>query len=151
MVKIFAKYNTDEKVIINAPTDIKNSKITTYLEKKYGGSWILVDELHPGESVLIKDGVKYKGRGLIQITGRHNYTLFQKYLGGAPDIMNHPEYLEQPHLAVMVSCWFWKTHGLNELADTDSFVTITKKINGGTNGINERKAFLIRAKKELIK
>lgn len=97
------------------------------------------------------DGVKYKGRGLIQITGKHNYTLFQKYLGGAPDIMNHPEYLEQPHLAVMVSCWFWKTHGLNELADTDSFVTITKKINGGTNGINERKAFLIRAKKELIK
>ena len=61
MVKIFAKYNTDEKVIINAPTDIKNSKITTYLEKKYGGNWFLVDELHPGESVLIKDGVKYKG------------------------------------------------------------------------------------------
>ena len=61
MVKIFAKYNTDEKVIINAPTAIKNSKITTYLEKKYGGNWFLVDELHPGESVLIKDGVKYKG------------------------------------------------------------------------------------------
>lgn len=97
------------------------------------------------------DGVKYKGRGLIQCTGRSNYLSFQKYLGGAPDIMNHPEYLEQPHLAVMVSCWFWKTRGLNELADTDSFVTITKKINGGTNGINERKAFLIRAKKELIK
>ena len=97
------------------------------------------------------DGIKYKGRGLIQITGRHNYTLFQNYLGGAPDIMTHPEYLEQPHLAVMVSCWFWKTHGLNELADKDSFVTITKIINGGTNGINERKAFLIRAKKELIK
>lgn len=97
------------------------------------------------------DGIKYKGRGLIQITGRHNYTLFQNYLGCAPDIMTHPEYLEQPHLAVMVSCWFWKTHGLNELADKDSFVTITKRINGGTNGINERKAFLIRAKKELIK
>ena len=97
------------------------------------------------------DGIKYKGRGLIQITGRHNYTLFQNYLGSAPDIMTHPEYLEKPHLAVMVSCWFWKTHGLNELADKDSFVTITKIINGGTNGINERKAFLIRAKKELIK
>ena len=102
-------------------------------------------------NIHVGDGVKYKGRGGIQCTGRANYQAFQDYLGGAPDIMTHPEYLEQPHLAIMVSCWFWNTHGLNDLADTDSFVTITKRINGGTNGINERKAFLIRAKKELIK
>ena len=92
------------------------------------------------------DGQKYKGRGHIQCTGHDNYLAFQKYLGSAPDIMTHPEYLEQPHLAVMVSCWFWKTHGLNALADKNDFLSITKKINGGTNGINERCKFLNVAK-----
>lgn len=97
------------------------------------------------------DGVKYRGRGLIQLTGRSNYEKFQKYLGELPNIMEKPELLEQPHLAVMVSCWFWKDKGLNELADADNFNRITRIINGGTNGIDERRMFLSRAKKELIK
>lgn len=97
------------------------------------------------------DGVKYRGRGLIQLTGRSNYEKFQKYLGELPNIIDKPELLEQPHLAVMVSCWFWKTKGLNELADVDNFNRITRIINGGTNGIDERRMFLSRAKKELIK
>ena len=101
-------------------------------------------------NIIKGDGVKFKGRGLIQLTGRLNYSKFQKWLGNAPDIITHPEYLEQPHLAVMVSCWFWQTNGLNELADQDSFISITRKINGGTNGLDERRMFLSRAKKEII-
>lgn len=101
-------------------------------------------------NVVPGDGERYKGRGLIQITGRNNYGIFKQYLGGKPDIIAHPELLEQPHLAVMVSCWFWKTKGLNELADKDNLLAITKKINGGTNGLDERRKFLIQAKKVLL-
>lgn len=96
------------------------------------------------------DGQRYKGRGLIQLTGLSNYKQFQAYLGGAPDIISRPELLEQPHLATMVSCWFWSTRGLNTLADKDDLLAITKKINGGTNGLADRKQFLERAKKELL-
>lgn len=96
------------------------------------------------------DGQKYKGRGLIQLTGLANYKAFQKYLGAAPNIITCPELLEQPHLAVMVSCWFWSTRGLNALADRDDLLSITRKINGGTNGLAERTQFLSRAKKELL-
>lgn len=92
------------------------------------------------------DGQKYKGRGLIQLTGLANYKAFLSYLGGAPDIVSKPQLLEQPHLAVMVSCWFWKTKRLNELADGDDILAITKRINGGYNGLEQRKEFLKRAK-----
>ncbi|WP_321517434.1 hypothetical protein [uncultured Bacteroides sp.] len=92
------------------------------------------------------DGQLYKGRGLIQCTGRNNYMAFKKWLGGAPDVVAHPELLEQPHLAMLVSCWFWKINGLNALADKNDFLSITKRINGGTNGINERCQFLNIAK-----
>lgn len=119
------------------------------------GSLNYVKELASGQAyegrkdlgnIFHGDGSKYKGRGLIQCTGRANYSKFQQFLGGAPDIVSHPELLEQPHLAMLVSCWFWKTKGLNELADANDFLSITKRINGGTNGINERGKFLIIAK-----
>lgn len=96
------------------------------------------------------DGYKYRGRGLIQITGRANYSAYQssKYCKG--DIMTHPELLEKPLGAVKSSMWFWHTHNLNAYADSDDITKITKIINGGTNGLDSRKAYLEKAKSVLI-
>ena len=94
------------------------------------------------------DGQKYKGRGLIQVTGRANYEAYKQYCGF--DVVKQPELLAKPVGAIRSSMWFWKTKGLNELADRDEFVAITKRINGGTNGIEDRRKYLARAKKVLI-
>ena len=91
------------------------------------------------------DGQKYKGRGLIQITGLSNYIACGKALG--IDLINAPELLEQPINAARSAAWFWSVHGLNELADAGDFVGITKRINGGTNGLEDRKVYWARAKK----
>ena len=92
------------------------------------------------------DGYKYRGRGLIQITGRANYQAFQNSKQVTDDIMEHPEILEQPRYATKSAMWWWWKHGLNKMADSDSFVAITKTINGGTNGLESRRKFLTRAK-----
>jgi putative chitinase len=93
------------------------------------------------------DGYKYRGRGLIQITGRANYQAYQdsKYCRG--NIMDEPQLLEQPLGAVKSAMWWWWKHDLNKLADKDNFTAITKTINGGTNGLESRRKFLVRAKK----
>ena len=82
------------------------------------------------------DGVKYKGRGLIQLTGRANYEACGEALG--LDLIACPELLEEPANACRSAAWFWQTHGLNELADKHDFLRITKRINGGTNGWHDR-------------
>ncbi len=94
------------------------------------------------------DGVKYKGRGLIQITGRANYTAYAKYCKF--DVVTSPELLERPLGAVKSSMWFWHVHGLNLLADSDNIEKVTKTINGGYNGLDARKKYLERAKKQLL-
>ena len=82
------------------------------------------------------DGFKYRGRGLIQITGRANYAACGEALG--LDLISQPELLEQPQFASMSAAWFWATKGLNTLADADKFETITRRINGGLNGQEDR-------------
>lgn len=82
------------------------------------------------------DGSKYRGRGLIQITGRANYAACAEALG--LDVIARPELLELPQHAAMSAAWFWKRKGLNDLADRDQFLTITRRINGGLNGIDDR-------------
>ena len=86
------------------------------------------------------DGPRYKGRGFIQITGRHNYSLISQDLG--EDFVNNPELLEQDEWAVASAFWFWKRNRLNGFADNDDVLTITKRINGGTNHLQERKDYL---------
>jgi putative chitinase len=93
------------------------------------------------------DGVRYKGRGLIQITGRSNYRDCGNALG--VDLIGSPDLLESPELACRSAAWFWQTNGLNELADKDNFLLITKRINGGTNGWEDRQAHYRRAKAAL--
>ncbi|AHC35583.1 MULTISPECIES: glycoside hydrolase family 19 protein [unclassified Pseudomonas] len=93
------------------------------------------------------DGSKYRGRGLIQITGRANYAACGEALG--LDLINRPELLEQPQYAAMSAAWFWSTRGLNTLADRGEFVKITRRINGGLTGQDDRQALYDQALKVL--
>ncbi|VVN81247.1 glycoside hydrolase family 19 protein [Pseudomonas fluorescens] len=93
------------------------------------------------------DGSKYRGRGLIQITGRANYAACGEALG--LDLINKPELLELPQHAAMSAAWFWSTRGLNTLADQKDFAKITKRINGGLTGQADRQALYDKALKVL--
>ena len=96
------------------------------------------------------DGQKYKGRGYIQLTGTSNYRLFDEFTGRKHDLMNHPERVEQPDLAMLAAGWYWSRNDLNRLADRDDLLSITKRINGGTNGLEDRRNYLKNAKKVLL-
>ncbi|MEG9622048.1 glycoside hydrolase family 19 protein [Pseudomonas guariconensis] len=91
------------------------------------------------------DGQKYRGRGCIQVTGRANYEACSEALFGDSRLLNTPELLEQPVYAAMSAGWFWQKEGLNTLADKGDFLAITKRINGGTNGLADREALYKRA------
>ena len=93
------------------------------------------------------DGSKYRGRGLIQITGRANYKACGDSL--VLDLINQPQLLEKPQHACMSAAWFWATKGLSTLADEGKFETITRRINGGLNGLADRQMLYARALKVL--
>jgi predicted chitinase len=82
------------------------------------------------------DGVRYKGRGFIQITGRANYTQAAKDLG--IDLVNHPELAEKPDVASKVSLWYWKTRVQPKITNFTNTKAVTKKVNGGTNALAQR-------------
>lgn len=94
----------------------------------------------------VGDGYRFRGRGLIQLTGRHNYTKYGLSLGRDLTSGNNPDLVAQPELAVDAAGWYWNSRKLNAYADRDDILSITKRINGGTNGLEDRKAFLKRAK-----
>jgi putative chitinase len=83
------------------------------------------------------DGYKFCGRGLIQLTGKHNYTKFAEDLGISVD--ETVAYLETPAGAVSSAGWFWDNNNLNGYCDRDDFIGLTKRINGGTIGLEDRK------------
>lgn len=91
------------------------------------------------------DGPRFKGRGLIQITGRANYRACSLALFGDERLLDHPEQLEDVTPACRSAAWFWKSRGLNALADSGAFKAITKAINGGLNGYDERLTYFQRA------
>ena len=93
------------------------------------------------------DGSKYRGRGLIQITGRANYKTCGEAL--VLDLINQPQLLEKPQHACMSAAWFWAIKGLSTLADEGKFETITRRINGGLNGLADRQMLYARALKVL--
>lgn len=82
------------------------------------------------------EGWKFRGRGVIQLTGKDNYSRFAKYVGKSID--ETIEYLKTKQGALESACWFWKTNGLNEIADSGDIVAMTKRINGGTIGLEDR-------------
>jgi putative chitinase len=82
------------------------------------------------------DGWKFRGRGLVQLTGRDNYTKFAQSL--EMDVDATVEYLETPSGAAVGAGWFWDTNKLNSYCDKNDFIGLTKRINGGTNGLADR-------------
>jgi len=89
------------------------------------------------------DGWKYHGRGLIQLTGKENYTHCGEAIG--VDLINSPGLLTDPKCAALSAAWFWNKKGLNALADASDFETMTKRINGGLIGLDDRKAKIAKA------
>ncbi len=97
------------------------------------------------------DGPKFKGRGLIQLTGRANYVAYGQSIGQDLTVDgNWTKIATDPSLAVDVACWFWTRRNLNALADADDLETITKRVNGGLNGLQDRSDHLERAKFGLL-
>lgn len=94
------------------------------------------------------DGKRFKGRGPIQLTGRANYRTFGQRIGIA--LENHPEIAAVPSIGLWIACEYWKSRDLNMLADKNEIETITRKINGGVNGLADRKAAFARVWKVLV-
>ena len=109
-------------------------------QRRYEGRYDL-GNIAPG------DGFKFRGRGLIQLTGRANYQKAGVGLGA--DFIGNPELLGEPEMACRSAAWFWQSHGLNELADAGQFEKVTKIINGGLNGYPERLGIYAAAKEAL--
>lgn len=120
------------------------------------GSLRYTEEIASGEAyegrpslgnIVPGDGKRFKGRGLIQLTGRANYRDCAAALG--LPLLEQPDILSQPGPAAMSAGWFWTSRGLNGIADTDNALKITRIVNGGTNGLADRMASLRRTKKAL--
>ena len=90
------------------------------------------------------DGPRYKGRGLLQLTGRANYADYGKALG--VDLVNNPTLAAQPALSLKIACEYWKRHNINADCDRDDVQAVTRKVNGGLNGLSDRIAFTQKAK-----
>jgi putative chitinase len=90
-----------------------------------------------------EEASKFLGRGLIQLTGKENYERCGESLG--VDLINQPQLLAEPMYACMSAGWFWNKKGLNALADSGDFETMTKRINGGLIGLDDRKAKIAKA------
>ena len=90
------------------------------------------------------DGPRYKGRGLLQLTGRANYADYGKALG--VDLVNNPTLAAQPALSLKIACEYWKRHNINADCDRDDVQAVTRKVNGGLNGLSDRITFTQKAK-----
>jgi predicted chitinase len=93
------------------------------------------------------DGFRYKGRGPIQVTGRANYKRYGDMLG--IDLVGNPQLAATPEVGFRIAGLYWRTNGINEMADRQDIVAVTRRINGGTNGLEDRKKYYERAKRVL--
>ncbi|MBL0142674.1 MAG: glycoside hydrolase family 19 protein [Betaproteobacteria bacterium] len=92
------------------------------------------------------DGWRFRGRGIFQLTGRENYADASLAIcGDASVLVESPQLVAEPEYACETAGWYWQARGLNELADAGEFTAITRRINGGTLGIEERTAYWKRA------
>lgn len=113
-------------------------------QKKYEPPSDLAKTLGNTES---GDGYRYRGRGPIQITGRDNYKKYGELLG--VDLVANPDLAAKPEYGFQLAALYWKTKGLNELADAQDFRQITLRINGGYNGLIHRLEYYEKAKQAL--
>jgi putative chitinase len=84
------------------------------------------------------DGFKFRGRGLIQLTGRSNYTQCSRDLFGDDCLVDDPDLLLNPEWAILSACWFWHKNKLNDICDKGDVILLSKRINGGTIGLADR-------------
>jgi putative chitinase len=86
------------------------------------------------------DGWNFRGRGLIQLTGKTNYTNFSKFIFNDLSLLNEPDLVEvNKRVCVLSACWYWQVNDINQWCDKNNIVMMTKKINGGDNGLADRK------------
>jgi putative chitinase len=124
LLKVFPKYFKDmatAKAYEKKPEKIANK--------------IYADRMGNGNEAS-GDGWRYRGRGLIQLTGKTNYTWFAASLEISPE--EAAEYTQTFEGAAQSACWFWETNKINQFADSGDIVTMTKRINGGTIGLDDR-------------
>ena len=93
------------------------------------------------------DGKRYKGRGLLQLTGRENYRVYGEAIG--EDLEGNPEAAAEPVMSLVIACEYWKRRKINPDCDRDDLIAVTKKVNGGTNGLADRRKYLGKAKTAL--
>lgn len=128
--------------------DVWPKRFTPELAAQYAhkpealGNFVYANRLGNGD-VASGDGYRYRGRGYIQITGKENYIKFGQAVG--EDFVAQPELVGTPKYAALSAAWFWKTHGLNELAETRDVIAMTKRVNGGTVGLASRKQYYAKA------
>ena len=122
--KVFPKYFPSDDI-----AEAYAGKQEMIANRVYGGRMGNGDE-HSG------DGYRYCGRGLIQLTGKQNYQAFADSI--ETPVEDLPEYLATFEGAVQSACWFWESNNLNQFADKGDIVTMTKRINGGTIGLEDR-------------
>lgn len=131
---VFGKYFKTDEIANNYARDPEKIANVVYADRMGNGD------------VASGDGWRYRGRGLIQLTGCENYThcgeMIGKDLQAEPDLV-----LEDPNVAVAAACWYWQSKKLNKYADLDDIKSVTKRINGGYNGLKDREEYLERAKK----
>jgi putative chitinase len=125
--KVFPKYFADDAIAADyAGRSNKQEAIA---------SRIYANRMGNGDEAS-GDGFRYLGRGLIQLTGKNNYTLFAAAID--TPLEEIPEYLQTFEGAVQSACWFWEQNNLNQWADKKDILTLTKRINGGTIGLDDR-------------
>jgi putative chitinase len=124
--RYFGKGKRDAKDYARNPKEIANYVYQDEFRSKRGA----LGNTEPG------DGWRFRGRGIKQLTGRNNYTAFAKSVGMSAE--EAAEYVATPKGAIESACWFWKTNKLERYADDDDNLGLTKKINGGTIGLDDR-------------
>ena len=127
LLKLFGKYFTPELAAVYCAKSNKQEAIANRIYANRMGNG---DESSG-------DGYRYSGKGLIQLTGKSNYQAFADSLEITP--ADAAEYMQTFEGACQSACWFWETNNLNKFADVGDFETMTKRINGGTIGLEDRK------------
>lgn len=167
-IMVNADWDTIHRYHKHLATSMQERSITTPLRRAHflaqlgheSGSFRYTEEIASGEAYEGRkdlgntekgDGVRFKGRGLIQLTGRANYAAFGDAID--QDLTNDGQWTRvatDPQLAVEAATWFWERNGLNELADADDVKKVTRRINGGLNGLADREDYLRRARWFLV-
>jgi putative chitinase len=125
LLSTFSKYFTDETA------ESCSRKPSTIACKVYANRMGNGDEASG-------DGWRFRGRGILQITGRTNYTACSQALFGDATLITNPDKLLDKYWALASACWFWQKNNLNAFATSASFSTLTQRINGGQNGASDR-------------